>query len=149
MLKMLRNAACSGAAAVLAFAPLQPGWAGPQENIALVQGYFAAISGRDKPAATLNVYVADEELEKHVQFFEAAFPHYVLVSEDLIAQDDRVAVRARFQGIHAGDLMGLAPTGRSVDVPFIIIYRISGGRIAEHWMSIDQLDVLKQLGAAK
>lgn len=149
MLRMLRSVACIGAAAAFAVAAVQPGWAGPQENIATVQNYFAAISGKDKPATTLDAYVADEELKKHVYFLESAFPHYVLVSEDLVAQDDRVAVRARFQGTHAGDLMGIAPTGKSVDVPFIIIYRMAGGRITEHWMSIDQLEVLKQLGVAK
>lgn len=119
------------------------------ENIATVQNYFAAISGKDKPAATLNVYVADDKLKTHVHFFELAFPRYMLVAEDLIAQDDRVAVRARFQGTHAGDLMGIAPTGKAVDVPFMIIYRLAGGRITDHWMSIDQLEVLKQLGVAK
>lgn len=123
--------------------------AGAQDNIALVRKYFAAISGKDKPAATLEAYVADEELKQHVTFFEAAFPRYSLVAEDLIVQGDKVAVRARFQGTHAGELMGIAPTGKSVDVPFIIIYRMAGDRIAEHWMSIDQMEVLKQLGVAK
>ena len=143
-----RSLACTSAVA-LALAAWQPAWAGPQENIALVQAYFSAISGKAKPATTLDTYVADEELKKHVGFFEAAFPHYVLVSEDLIAQGDEVAVRARFQGTQTGDLMGIAPTGKTVDVPFIIIYRMAGGRIAQHWMSIDQMDVLKQLGAVR
>ena len=43
--------------------------------------------------------------------------------------------------------MGIALTGKSVDVPFIIIYRVASGRIAEHWMSIDQMELLRQLGA--
>ena len=115
----------------------------------MVENYFAAISGKEKPAAVLDVYASDEELKKHITFFEAAFPHYALVLEDLIAQGDRVAVRARFRGMHAGDLMGIAPTGKTIDVPFIIIYRVANGRIAEHWMSIDQMEVLKQLGVAK
>jgi predicted ester cyclase len=149
MLKMLQSFALSSSAIFIAFAAAQASWAGPKENIVVVKNYFAAISGKDKPVSRLNTYVSDEELKKHVQFFEAAFPHYVLVSEDLVAQDDRVAVRARFQGTHAGDLMGIAPTGKSVDVPFIIIYRMADGKITEHWMSIDQLDLLKQLGVAK
>ena len=139
----------SAATAALVLGAIQAGWAGNQENVATVRDYFAAISGKDKPAATLNAYVSDEELKKHVVFLESAFPHYVLVSEDVVAQDDKVAVRARFQGTHTGDLMGIGPTGKSVDVPFIIIYRIAGGRIAEHWLSIDQMELLKQLGVAK
>jgi predicted ester cyclase len=149
MLTMLRSVALGSSAILLTFAAAQISWAGPKENIVVVKNYFAAISGKDKPVSSLNTYVADEELKKHVHVFEAAFPHYVLVSEDVVAQDDRVAVRARFQGTHAGDLMGIAPTGKSVDVPFIIIYRMAGGKITEHWMSIDQLELLKQLGVAK
>lgn len=136
MTQTLRSVADSGAAT-------------PQDNVAMVRKYFAAISGKDKSAATVDAYVADEGLKKHIAFFEAAFPRFALVPEDLVAQDDRVAARLRFQGTHAGDLMGIAPTGKSVDVPFIIIYRMASGRIAEHWMSIDQMEVLKQLGVAK
>ena len=150
MLQMLRSAMCfGGATATLAVAAIDAGWAGTQENVATVRDYFAAISGKDKPAATLSRYVSDEELKKHVVLFEVAFPHYALVPEDVVAQDDKVAVRARFQGTQSGDLMGIAPTGKWVDVPFIIIYRMANGRIAEHWMSIDQMELLKQLGVAK
>ena len=37
-----------------------------EQNKAFIQKYFAAISGRDKPAATLDLYVTNEELKKHV-----------------------------------------------------------------------------------
>ena len=42
--------------------------------------------------------------------------------------------------------MGIAPTMKGVNVPFIVIYRIASARIAEHWMSIDQSELLRQLG---
>jgi predicted ester cyclase len=151
MLRPIRSLACTASAVAMALAAWHPAWAGPQENknVAIVQAYFAAISGKAKPDTTLDIYVADKELKQHIGFFEAAFPHYVMVSEDLIAQGDEVAVRARFQGTQTGDLMGIAPTGKMVDVPFIIIYRMAGGKVAQHWMSIDQMDLLKQLGAVK
>ena len=120
-----------------------------EQNKAFIQKYFAAISGRDKPAATLDLYVTDEELKKHVGFFETSFPQFSLVSEDMVGEGDKVSVRVRFAGVHKGDLMGIQPTGKSVDVPFIIIYRIADGRIAEHWMSLDQTVLLKQLGVMK
>jgi predicted ester cyclase len=150
MLQMLRSVVCcGGATATLAVAAIDAAWAGTQENVATVQNYFVAISGKDKPAATLNKYLSDEDLKAHIAVMESAFPRYVLISEDVVAQDDKVVVRARFQGTQAGELMGIAPTGKRVDVPFIIIYRMAGGKIAEHWMSIDQMDLLKQLGVAK
>ena len=62
MLRTLRSVLRRSAfTAALALAAMQPGWAGTQENVATVRDYFAAISGKDKPAATLNVYVSDEE----------------------------------------------------------------------------------------
>jgi predicted ester cyclase len=118
----------------------------PAENKALVRGYFTAISGNDKPASLLNEFTNDAALFEHVAMFEAAFPHYVLVAEDMLAEADQVAVRARFQGTHQGELMGIAPTGKTVDLPFQIIYRIADGKLAEHWMSVDQLSLLRQLG---
>jgi predicted ester cyclase len=128
----------------------QPGAAGAADpNAHLVRRYFAAISERDKPESLLDLYTTDEQLKRHVAFFESAFPKYSLIAEDVIAQDDKVAVRARFQGTHSGDLMGLAPTMKTIDVPFIIIYRIADSKIAEHWMSIDQSEVLKQLGTGQ
>jgi predicted ester cyclase len=117
-----------------------------RENVAVVTRYLAAISGHAKPDSVLDLYIADDDLRQQVAFFEKVFPGYVLVADDVIAQGDKVAVRARLQGTHAGDLMGIAPTMKGVNVPFIIIYRIAGARIAEHWMSIDQSELLKQLG---
>ena len=120
-----------------------------EENKALVRRYFEAVSGKDKPATSLEEFVDDEELKQHIAFFEAAFPRYEMIADDMIAEGDRVAVRARFRGTHKGDLMGIGPTGKQASLPFIIIYRVTNGKIMEHWMSVDQLDLLKQLGVIK
>ncbi|MBK6796027.1 MAG: ester cyclase [Acidobacteria bacterium] len=115
-------------------------------NKELIQRYFDAISGNDKPASLISEFATDEALHHHIAFFEGAFPHYELFIDDLIAEDDKVTVRARFAGTHNGDLMGIAPTGKQAALPFIIIYRISNGKIVEHWMAVDQMDLMKQLG---
>lgn len=116
------------------------------ENKDLIARYFAALSGQPKPETLVRQYTNDPALLGHVAFFEAAFPRYELFADDMIAEGDKVTVRARFQGVHQGDLQGIAPTGKAVTLPFIIIYRITDGLIAEHWMAVDQLDLMKQLG---
>lgn len=116
------------------------------DNKTLVTRYFAALSGQPKTEALVREFTDDPALLGHVAFFEAAFPCYELFADDLIAEDDKVAVRARFQGTQQGELQGIAPTGKTVTLPFIIIYRIADEKIAEHWMSVDQLELLKQLG---
>jgi predicted ester cyclase len=65
----------------------------------------------------------------------------------MLAEDDRVAVRATFHGTHTGEFMGIAPTQRRVNLPLIIIYRIDGDKIVEHWLSVDMLSLMQQLGA--
>jgi predicted ester cyclase len=116
------------------------------ENKAFIARYFNALSGKPKPAETVAEYASEEAMKQHVAFFEAAFPHYELFADDMIAEGDKVCVCARFRGTHNGDLMGIAPTGKTVTLPFIIVYQITDGKIAGHTMAIDQMDLMKQLG---
>lgn len=120
------------------------------ESKAFLRRYLDALSGKDKPAATIDTYIADsdEELKQHIVFFEASFPRYKLIADDMIAEGDKVAVHARFEGTHQGELMGIPPTGKEVSVPFIITYRIAEGKIVQHWMSFDRMALMEQLGVA-
>jgi predicted ester cyclase len=121
-----------------------------KENKAFVSRYLEALSGKDKPRAVQDEYIADsdEALKDHIIFFEASFPHYEVIADDMIAEGDKVAVLARFRGVHKGDLMGIAPTGKEVDVPFAITYRLAGPKITQHWMSFDRMALMEQLGVA-
>ena len=116
------------------------------ENKAFIARYFNALSGKPKPAEMVAEYASEEAMKQHVAFFEAAFPNYELFADDMIAEGDKVCVCARFRGTHQGDLMGIVPTGKTVTLPFIIVYQITDGKIAGHTMAIDQMDLMKQLG---
>lgn len=116
-----------------------------EENKALIQHYFNRFNA-DWTAA-LKEYVADEELSQHIHFFEAVFPGYQLTAEDMVAEGDKVVVRTTMRGVHQGPLMNIPPTGKEVTLPFIIIYRIAGHKIMEHWIIADQLGLMQQLGA--
>ena len=118
-----------------------------KESKAFIRRYFDAM-GKDKSVATMDEYIADadEELKQHIAAFEAAFPGYGMIVEDMIAEGDKVVVRGAMHGTHKGDLMGIPPTGKQVTMPVIIIYRIADGKIVEHWMIADQLGLMQQLG---
>jgi predicted ester cyclase len=118
------------------------------ENKDLVRRYLAEVSGKDKPAEMLDKYVADEELKQHIAVFEAAFPRYELIADDVFAEGDRVAVRGTVRGHHTGELMGIPPTGKTVSLTVLLIYRLADGKIVDHWMSVDRLELLEQLGVA-
>ena len=50
-------------------------------------------------------------------------------------------------GPPGGTFWGIAPTGASVTVPEISIYRVAHGRVAEQWCLVDELGRMQQLGA--
>ena len=66
----------------------------------------------------------------------------------VLAEGDKVAVHDRLRGTHRGDFLGIAPTGRDIDVDFIHIFRLAEGRIVERWGVADTTTLLRQLGAA-
>jgi len=120
-----------------------------QENKLFIERYLAAMSGSDKAPAEVDRFVSDQdpELKEHIAMFEAAFPYYELVPDDLVAEADKVAVRATFKGTHGGELMGMPATGKEVVMSAMLIYRVVDNQIVEHWMNVDQLSLMQQLGA--
>jgi predicted ester cyclase len=65
-----------------------------------------------------------------------------------VAAEDKVAARIRFRGTHRGEFMGIPATGREVTFASMEMNRVVGGKVAEHWVLIDMLGLLQQLGAA-
>jgi predicted ester cyclase len=118
------------------------------QNKAFVREYLAAISGKEKPAALVNHYIADsdEVLKQHIMGGEIGFPRYELIAEEMLAEDDKVMVRFTLRGVHKGEFMGIPATGKAVAVPGVIIYRIANGKITDHWMLMDSMALLQQLG---
>ena len=76
----------------------------------------------------------------------AAFPDAHFTIDDMIAEGDRVATKKTFTGTHSAPLGDLPATGRFVSVQFVDIMRVRDGRIIEHWLSMDQLSFMQQLG---
>jgi predicted ester cyclase len=115
-------------------------------NKKLVQDYWEAISGKAKTPQLSERYVSDPELMQHIAFFEAVFPKYELLADDFICEDDKVVVRARFKGVHQGNQLGIPATGKTVELPFAIIYQVKEGKICKNWMFLDQMEMMTQLG---
>ena len=74
-------------------------------------------------------------------------PDLRIVIDDMIAEDDKVAVRYTIEGTHEGDLFAIPPTGRRVCIESFTVERVSDGKIREHWRITDSLDMMQQLGA--
>ncbi|HVP03724.1 MAG TPA: ester cyclase [Solirubrobacteraceae bacterium] len=81
------------------------------------------------------------------RMYRAAFPDLRLEPQDVLASGDKVVARLRATGTHQGEFMGMAPTGRSVDVQLIDIIRFADDGLAhEHWGIVDMLAMMQQLG---
>ena len=76
-----------------------------------------------------------------------AFPDGQMNIEELIAADDKVVMRYNFKATHGGDLMGIPATGKPVNFSGVIMERIAGGKIVEHWEQMDMIGVMQQIGA--
>ena len=77
----------------------------------------------------------------------AAFPGSQITIDDIIAEDDQLAVRFRLTGEHHGEFMGVAPTGRAFVLNGQTVMRFRDGRVVERWTTSDLLGLLIQLGA--
>ncbi len=110
-----------------------------------IKEYWAAISGKPKTPELLRKFMNDEELIGHIMAFETPFPCYELIAEEFICEGDKVSVIARVIGTHKGDLMGIPPTGKTIDLPFSVIYQIKEEMIVKSWLFIDQMELMKQL----
>ena len=136
-----------------------------EENKALVRRYIEDVWNTGDVAA-LRAYVAPDVIQhgfapeptrglaavaQGFAAFRAAFPDLTVAIDDLIAEDDRVAVRYTMRGTHRGPLAvaggSLPPSDRSMNVSGINIVHLAGGRIAAGWARLDQLGLLQQLGA--
>jgi steroid delta-isomerase-like uncharacterized protein len=69
------------------------------------------------------------------------------VIEDMIAEDDRVAVRLTASARHTGDFMGMPASGKTYSIGEIHIFRIRDGKFVEHWHQFDSMGMMRQLGA--
>jgi predicted ester cyclase len=50
------------------------------------------------------------------------------------------------RGTHKGELNGIAPTGKQVNVSGVSIVRFANGKIVEGWANWDALGLMQQLG---
>ena len=92
------------------------------------------------------------EFHKNWQRMErTAFPDKHFTIEQIIAEDDKVVLRWTIRGTHSGEFWTpegtVSPTGKSIELTSIVIYRVADGKIVEEWIVIDWLNILKQFGA--
>jgi steroid delta-isomerase-like uncharacterized protein len=81
------------------------------------------------------------------QMYKAAFPDLRFDAQDVLVSGDKVVVRAQVTGTHEGEFLGIAATGKRIDVALIDIVRFGDDGLGhEHWGVVDTLTMMQQLG---
>jgi steroid delta-isomerase-like uncharacterized protein len=114
-----------------------------QKNPDLIDEFYAPNFVWHEPDRDIQ---GSEEARQFVSTFFEAFPDLNVTVEDEIAEDDKVVTRWTIRGTHQGELMGIAPTEKQIELKGITIHRIEGEKIAEEWERYDNLGMMQQLG---
>jgi predicted ester cyclase len=80
--------------------------------------------------------------------FRSAFPDGRHIFEHVVSDGENVVTIGTYEGTHSGEMQGIAPTGRRVQLVVMHLDRVVDGRIVEHRGLANELDFLRQLGAA-
>ncbi len=131
-----------------------------EENKALIRRYMEAVDTGD--VNRLDEFIAPDFVSHNpflpgvpptldgakeaFRIFLRATPGYHTV-DDLIAEGDKVAARITGYGTHDGDLLGSPATHKEIKMSGIVVWRLAGGKIVEHWAQVDLLGLLHQIGA--
>ena len=91
--------------------------------------------------------VNPDEAKGFAARWRESFPDWHSTFEELVAEGDRVAERWTGRGTHQGELQGIPPTGKRVEAPGSVFYRIVDGKIVELWGQLDMMSLMQQLGA--
>jgi predicted ester cyclase len=81
-----------------------------------------------------------------VKMLRGMFSNLSIVSQDFVAEGDKVTVRTVWSGKHAGDFFGIKPTGKSITLNTTDIHQIANGHIIRTWHLEDMMGVYAQLG---
>ena len=104
-------------------------------------------------AGDLVIHAASQDIHgregarQYVASLRTGFPDLHFTIEDQIAEGDRVVTRWTARGTHRGEFQGVPPTGREISLTGADIDRIVGGKIVECWANVDELGLMRQLGA--
>ncbi len=87
-----------------------------------------------------------QEMKEHISGWLMSFPDLRFNIEEMIAERDRVVSQLVLEGTHQGTWMGIAPTGKRLQIRMFTIHRIANNKIAEDWVLVESLGLFQQLG---
>lgn len=90
-----------------------------------------------------------DAFEAYLEAIYDAFPDVTFSFDELVAEDDVVAVRYTGTATHRGEYQGVPPTGEEIQLSGMRFCRLEDGKIVEVWGQRDDLGTLVQLGVVE
>lgn len=87
-----------------------------------------------------------EGYRENVEMVRAAFPDMDVRTENLVAEGERVGYQYTIVGTHEGPLMGIEPTGKTIEIAGMGLAQFDDGQLVESWSNVDVLGMMQQLG---
>jgi len=78
----------------------------------------------------------------------AGFPNLKVDILEQVAEGEFVTSRKKITATHTGNIFGIAPSNKEVEINIIEMIRIQNGKYVEHWGQSNFDEVLKQISAA-
>ncbi len=84
-------------------------------------------------------------IRQRVESLRTAFPDWNEEVVDVIVEGNRVVTRFVSSGTNLGPFQGKEPTGRTIEISEVAIFRVLEDRIAEQWVYPDLQSMQEQL----
>ncbi|MGD2157835.1 MAG: ester cyclase [Anaerolineales bacterium] len=78
--------------------------------------------------------------------YNVSFPGAQAEFRNVIAGEESVVLEFTFRGVHRGELMGIPPTGNTVEIPMCAVYDLKDGMIQRGRLYYDGATMASQLG---
>jgi predicted ester cyclase len=114
------------------------------DDLTVVDKHFAPDYRLTGPGVEV---VGREAFKGFAGMWRTAFPDVRFSLAELVAGGDKVAWRFVIAGTQEGEIFGVPPTQRPVNVEVIVISRFANGKWVEDHVVFDMFGMLQQLGA--
>lgn len=119
------------------------------KNKALMRRIYEEMWNQARITVASELFAQPEGVERFVSQFLVSFPDLQHTVEDMIAEDDRVAVRFTARGTHKGQWLHFAATGKSIQYTGVTLARIAEDKIIEHHTWWDNAGLMEQIATQK
>jgi steroid delta-isomerase-like uncharacterized protein len=114
-------------------------------NKALLRRIYEEMWNKKQPDLAQEIFARPENVQKFVRQFLQSFPDLRHTINEMIAEDDSVAVQFSAQGTHTGTWMAFQATGKSIHYTGVTWARIAKGKIVEHYTWWEKASLIEQI----